>query len=161
MGRWLRIVNETAQGIATVILIGGGVTFAYSYVEGYTNPVMGPLAVSNVHPLEDEQFAVGFDGTAMKLRQCDWVESRWYIGKRFEPSVRTLWTFSEPPEVRLTGELAWHDMTVQMTPEQLLRDSHADTVHKCPWSPWNTVTPFWDSNDDIPVPAHLIKETAS
>tara|TARA_R110000737_G_scaffold153408_4_gene182677 strand:+ start:3479 stop:3967 length:489 start_codon:yes stop_codon:yes gene_type:complete len=151
----LQLLNEAAKIFATVVVVAVSVTFAYSYVEGYVDPVMGPLAVSGVRPIDDAQFAVEFDGAALKLRQCDWVESRWYIGERFEPSVRTLWTFTEPPAVRLTGELVWNDMTVQMTPEQLLHDSHADTVHKCPWSAWNTVTPFYDSNDDIPIPAYL------
>ena len=158
--RFFAVANEVAKVIATVLFVTGAVTFGYSFIEGYVDPVMGPLTFEDVHQVEDEAFTVRFDGVADKLRACDWVESRWYVGERFAPSVRTVWTFTGPPEVRPTGTLVWPDMTVQMTPEQLFHDSHADVVHKCPWSLWNTVTPFYDSNDDIPLPAYLFKEPA-
>ena len=160
MIRALKIANQLAKDGAAVIFVTGSVTFAYSYVEGYIAPVMGPLTFEDVRQVSDEAFTVQFDGVADKLRACDWVESRWYVGERFAPSVRTVWTFTGPPEVRPTGTLVWPDMTVQMTPEQLFHDSHADVVHKCPWALWNTVTPFYDSNDDIPLPAYLFKEPA-
>jgi hypothetical protein len=157
MRRFLSVANQIAKGIATVVFVAGSVTFVYSYVEGYVDPVMGPLSLEDVHPVEGEAFTVRFDGVAEKLRACDWVESRWYVGERFAPSVRTVWTFQGPPVVRPVGTLVWPDMTVQMTPEQLFHDSHADVVHKCPWNPWSTVTPFYDSNDDIPLPEYLFK----
>ena len=160
MIRALKIANQMAKGGATVIFVTGSVTFVYSYFEGYIDPVMGPLTFEDVRQVSDEAFTVQFDGVADKLRACDWVESRWYVGERFAPSVRTVWTFTGPPEVRPTGTLVWPDMTVQMTPEQLFHDSHADVVHKCPWSLWDTVTPFYDSNDDVPLPAYLFKEPA-
>tara|TARA_R110000823_G_scaffold5692_4_gene22444 strand:- start:778 stop:1263 length:486 start_codon:yes stop_codon:yes gene_type:complete len=160
MIRALKIANQIAKGGATVIFVTGSVTFAYSYFEGYIDPVMGPLTFEDVRQVSNEAFTVQFDGVADKLRACDWVESRWYVGERFAPSVRTVWTFTGPPEVRPTGTLVWPDMTVQMTPEQLFHDSHADVVHKCPWSLWDTVTPFYDSNDDVPLPAYLFKEPA-
>jgi hypothetical protein len=152
--RFLAVANDVAKVIATVILVTGAVTFGYSFIEGRVDPVMGPLTFEDIRQVDGEEFAVRFDGVAEKFRVCDWVESRWYVGERFASSARTGWSWTGPPEVRLTGELVWDDMTVQMTPEQLLHDSHADTVHKCPWSPWNTVTPFYDST---PLP----EETAS
>ena len=155
MRAFLQLLNEAAKVFATVVVIAGSVTFAYSYVEGYVDPVMGPLSFENVHRTGDEEFSVTFDGVAQKLRACDWVESRWYVGERFEPSVRTVWAFTGPPEVRPEGTLRWRDMTVQMTAKQFYHNSHADVVHKCPWSAWNTITPFYDSNDDTPIPAYL------
>jgi len=132
-----------------VFLFGG--TFVYSLVEGYVDPVVTPMQISNPR-VGPSQYDVTFDGTAEKLRNCDWVESRWYIGERFELSVRTVWLFAGPPEVRSEGALAWRDQVAAMSPQELFQNSHADVVHRCPWRLWNTVTPLYDSNDDVPMP---------
>ena len=90
MRRFLSVVNQTAKGIATVVFVAGSVTFAYSYIEGYVDPVMRPLSLEDVHPVKGEAFTVRFDGVAEKLRACDWVAGMLASGLRpaFAPSGR-------------------------------------------------------------------------
>jgi hypothetical protein len=39
-----------------------------------------------------------------------------------------------------------------MSPQELFQNSHANVVHQCSWGLWRTITPFYDSNDDVPMP---------
>jgi hypothetical protein len=151
MGRFLRKLDSLVFGAATLLVLFFSATFIYSLVEGYVDPVVSKLQIENPR-VGPNEFDVTFDGQAEKLRNCTWIESRWYIGERFELSVRTNWLFAGPPQVRTGGTLVWRDQVVSMTPQELYHNSHADVVHTCPWRLWNVVTPLYDSNDDVPVP---------
>ena len=147
----IRTLDQLAWRIALFILLAGGTGYAYSWAEGYVDPVMEPLTIFNVRQGPTE-FEVTFDGSATKLRNCVWISSRWWVGERFGSSVRTSWAYAGPPLVRGAGDLTWENQTVLMSPQQLYQHSHADVVHKCPWRLWNTVTPFYDSDPDTPLP---------
>ena len=127
-----------AIGILIMVVFAGPI----GRITGAIWPVMGPLTISNVR--EAPPFVTRFDGEAIKLRDCIWEESRWYIGERDGPSVRTIWTFSGPPVVREKGGHGWTDMTVLMAARDLMNNSYADAVHDCGW-PWLTITKFYDS----------------
>lgn len=145
-------INAWAFHLAAALAAGIGITFVYSLVEGYIDPVMAPLEISNLRRGPSE-FDVTFDGQAVKLRgNCEWIESRWYIGERWERSQRTKWDFSGRPQIRGAGVLVWEDQIAAMSPQELVRTAHASTVHNCPWRIWKVVTPFYDSDPDAPTP---------
>jgi hypothetical protein len=149
--KFVRWINNVAFAGALSLLLLSSVAYVYSWVEGYVDPVMSPMEISNARRGPTE-FSTTFDSASTKLRECVWLESNWYIGERGGPSVRTLWQFSGPPTIRTTGELEWLDQTVNMSPQELFQNSHANVIHQCPWRLWYTVTPLYDSNDDVPVP---------
>ena len=151
MKKLLKVINAWVFGAAVSLVLFFSVTFIYAVFEGFIDPVVTPLQIENPR-VGPNEFDVTFDGSSQKLRNCDWLESRWYIGERFELSVRTSWLFAGPPEVRESGLMEWRDQVVSMAPRELYQNSHADVVHRCPWRLWDVVTPFWDSNDDVPVP---------
>ena len=146
-----KCLDRFMVGAAVSLVLASTLSFSYSLIEGYVDPVLTPLVITNPR-LGPTEFDVTFDASAEKLRNCDWIESRWYIGERFEHGVRTRWTFAGKPMVRAKGVLIWFDQTAQMTPQELFQNSHADAVHQCPWRLFPTVTPIWDSNDDLPAP---------
>ena len=149
---FVRKFDNFAFHLAAAFVIVLASTYIYSLVEGYVDPVMEPLEISNIRRGPSE-FDVTFDGQAVKLRgDCEWIESRWYIGQRWERNQRTRWDFTGRPQIRKEGLLVWKDQIAAMSPQELVQNSHANTVHKCPWRPWRTVTPFYDSNPDAEIP---------
>tara|TARA_R110002167_G_scaffold74809_2_gene209099 strand:- start:312 stop:908 length:597 start_codon:yes stop_codon:yes gene_type:complete len=142
----LRKLNELASHIAALLVLLAAASFGYSLVEGRINPVMGPLQVTQVYGSEQPYNTI-FDGEADKLRDCTWIESRWYIGSRDGANVRTLWDYSGPPKVRREGRLEWQGQSARMSQHDLLRNSFADTVHDC-GLPWKTVTPFYEATGE-------------
>jgi len=150
--RLFRKLDKFAFHLAAVLIATLGLTYMYSKVEGYIDPVMEPLKIYNIRRGPSE-FDVTFDGQAVKLRgDCEWIESRWYIGERWERSQRTQWDFTDRPQIREGGLLVWEDQIAAMTPQELVQNSHADTIHSCPWRLWPVVTPFYDSDDDLELP---------
>jgi hypothetical protein len=147
----LKWINNVAFAGALSLLSLGAVAYVYSWVEGYIDPVMTRLEISNVRQGPTE-FSITFDGTATKLRDCTWIETNWYIGERGDRSVRTDGDYSGRPRINGAGLLTWADQTVEMSPQELFQNSHANVVHQCPWGLWRTITPFYDSNDDVPMP---------
>jgi hypothetical protein len=135
--------SRVIERLAAVTVLLGFLSYAYSFVEGSVNPVMGDLEITDVRDDDRDEFGVVFDGTASKFRDCTWVESRWYIGTRSGSNVRTLWSYSGKPRLRDVGDLQWTDMTARMTQWELMNNSFADVVHDCNWSPWPVVTPFY------------------
>ncbi|NKB28265.1 MAG: hypothetical protein GKR99_12200 [Rhodobacteraceae bacterium] len=87
-------------------------------------------------------------GRARRLRNCNWVETRWWLGRRGEQRVPVVVEFRDPPQIRSEGETGWVGMVVQgMLPDQVLRNSHSDVVYRCyggPWSGLETIVPFYD-----------------
>ena len=143
----IRKLDDLAFRAAALIVLGAVFSFGYSLVEGRINPVMGQLTIS--HLVEAPPFLTTFDGEAVKLRDCDWVESRWYIGRRDGMAVATLWEYAGPPRIRESGDLEWISQTVRMARGDLLNNSFADVVHNCPWQPWATVTPFYTATGEL------------
>jgi len=149
---FVRKFDDFAFHLAAAFVILIGSTFLYSLVEGYVDPVMAPLEISNIRRGPSE-FDVTFDGKAVKLRgDCEWIESRWYIGQRWERSQRTKWNFTSRPQIRKGGLLVWKDQIAAMSPQELVQHSHVSTVHDCPWRIWHVVTPFYDSDPDAEMP---------
>ena len=153
MKKVLKWVNDFAFLLAAALIIVSAGAYAYSWVEGYVDPVMTPLQISNPRQ-GPTQFSTTFDSQSTKLRgDCVWIGTNWYIGERDDLSVRTEGAYSDRPTINGAGVLTWLNQTVEMSPDELFLNSHANVVHQCPYRLWQTVTPFYDSNDDMPVPA--------
>ena len=149
--REFRRLDVIAFRAAVAIVFVALASLAWRQVEAIFWPVVGPLEISNIRAGATDFEAI-FDGSAVKHRDCTWVESRWYVGLRGAQSVRTAWQYSGPPLIRTEGVHNWTDMTIQMSYRDLIRNSHADVVHKCPRSMWLTVTPFYDADANAVVP---------
>lgn len=120
-------------------------------LEPRLTPVITPLTITNISARDvagQAQPDTVIAGHATRLRGCDFHELRWYLGQRGSQRTPIAVTFLDPPTVRTTGETSWEGIVVlDIAPEQVLRNSHADAVHRCysgPWSSINTVTPFYD-----------------
>lgn len=73
-------------------------------------------------------------GEAEKLRDCKWVETRWYLGSRDDPNAPLMRRFEhlEPPQIRGVGTLYWGGMKFPIeSKEVVLNETHADVLHSC------------------------------
>ena len=113
-------------------------------VEGYWFPVMGALTIEDPSPMPPPHYRTKWRGSADKLRDCSFVELQWFLGARNGRKVSVKVDFTDPPEVRGAGRLHFQGIVIQLDPYETRTNSHADVIHKCPWRPWNTRTPFYD-----------------
>lgn len=120
-------------------------------IEARVWTVITPLTITSIsaRPVDlSEHDDTVIAGHAIRLRDCTFLELRWYLGQRGSPRVPVGVTFLDPPQVRTSGETAWKGIVVlDLTPEQVLRNSHADAVYSCysgPWASIRSVMPFYD-----------------
>ena len=129
-------------------LLGLTSVFVYELggeVEGRIWPVMGQLELSEPEAYPPPSYRTRWKGRATKLRNCNFVRLEWYLGPRHGRHVEVEVEFTDPPEIRMAGELHWDGIVISLVPEATLRNSHADVLHRCPGRPWLTRTPFFTS----------------
>lgn len=115
------------------------------WVEPRLFPIITRLEVTAIRP---EAGGSVLAGRAVRLRACDWVETRWYLGRRGARRVPIEVRYRDAPQIRPTGGTAWEGIVlVDLAPQQVLANSHADAVYRCyggPLSGVETVMPFYD-----------------
>ena len=116
------------------------------HVEGKLFPVVSELTVYDFEPLPPPAYRHKFKGHADKLRDCNWVRTEWYLGKRGSLRVPVVFDYGEKPRLNQVGRIFWGDMRISLDPFEVLNNSHADVIHDCGW-PWLTRTPFYDSEE--------------
>ena len=129
-------------------LVGLTSVFVYEFggvIEGRLFPVMGQLELRDAMAVPPPEYRTRWKGRAMKYRNCNFVRLEWYMGPRHGRHVEVDVGFTDPPEIRNAGELHWNGIVISLSAESTLRNSHADVLHKCPWRPWLTRTPFFTS----------------
>lgn len=132
---------------AAVVL--GWLIFAFQdgigQIEGRLLPVTTPVVLSNPTPTPPPSYRHTWEGRATKLRECEFVAASWYLGSPDGRRVAVAFDFTDPPKVRGEGELVWTGVRISLDPDEVRQNSHAYVLHQCPWRPWLTRTPFYDS----------------
>lgn len=115
------------------------------WFEARFKPVITRLEITSIQA--DPEGSV-LAGHARRLRNCNWVETRWWLGRRGAQRVPVEVRFRDPPQIRATGDTSWTGIViVALTAEQVLRHSHADVIYRCYggiWSAVETIVPFYD-----------------
>lgn len=137
-----RVFISALAGVATVFAIEFG-----GEIEGRFVPVVSPLTVEGVRqPLgksaHDRPSVV--EGSATKLRGCNFVRVEWFLGPRNGRRVQVRMEFRDPPQIRGPGVLHWTGIWVELSQEEIRVNSHADVLHKCGRRPWLTRSPYYD-----------------
>jgi len=127
------------------IAILGPVIYAKT-LEPVWHPVITRIEITAAHA---DPLGTVLEGVANRRRECSWVTTRWWLGRRGEQRVPVMVEYRDKPQVRPAGETSWTGIViVDLTPEQTLRNSHADAVYRCwSWWPWSRVElaiPFYD-----------------
>ena len=107
-------------------------------LEGRLFPVTKPMQIAEVVP--DGMNGVQIRGTIEKIRDCAFVEVRFFLGTpkaRAQVQVQ----FLEESRVRERGQFEFGPWYVQLTPEQLRGEWFAYALHRCHWG-WETRTPL-------------------
>lgn len=101
-------------------------------LQGEIWPVVTPLQVDTVSPFAmlDGTPATRISGTAVKLRDCNFRTTRWYIEDADGRDTRVNAYFLDPPLIRQPGVLTWDALIVGVTPE-MLSTSRAEVHHEC------------------------------
>ena len=131
LAKGLPVFVIAALGAAGAILFSQNI----GPIEGRLAPVMGPLSLHSpvAHPPPANQFK--WHGEAQKLRGCDFIRVQWFLGPRNGRRVEVNMHFTDPPEVRDTGALAWSGIVIALDPVEVRRNSHADVIHQYPYRP--------------------------
>lgn len=134
--------------ILVLAVFASPIASALGRLEGRVLPVMGPLDMISSVPAPPPDYRHRWNAEATKLRNCQWIETIWYLGPRNGSKVRVSVSYTDPPEVRTVGRLYWTGLVVNLDPAELMGNSHSDVVHQCPWRPWRTVTPWFDGTGE-------------
>jgi hypothetical protein len=129
---------------ATALFLNTSVFWA-GVVEGRLFPVMGPLTVYDPQPLPPPSYQFVWKGYADKLRDCRYIRTEWFLGKRGGQHVGVNMGYTDPPTVRLSGRLHWDGIRIALSPDEVLGNSYAMVYHRCPGRWWDTATVFYDS----------------
>lgn len=111
-------------------------------IEGRVFPVAGPAVVEEIDRFEDGW--TYFSMSAPKRRDCNWRSTKFYLGDRSNGNVPVAFEHLDRPQVRGPGRQYWPSSRIQLSPDQLLNNAHADVAHTCGWGLWLTVTPFYN-----------------
>lgn len=135
-----RIFISLLAGITAVFIHGTA-----GEIEGRLFPVMGRLTIYDPEPFPPPDYRTRFRGRAVKRRNCEFVRVEWFLGPRDGAHVEVRFEYTDPPMLRATGEHAWNGILIHLSPDVVLSNSHADVLHRCPWRPWLTRTPYYDA----------------
>lgn len=111
-------------------------------------PVATPLTITRIVATPD---GARLEGFAQRLRgKCDWVATRWWIGQRGQSRVPIKVEFLDKPEIRGEGRMAWAGILLNISPDQVVRNSHSDTLYSClpgeALGSVKTISRFYDGN---------------
>ena len=112
-------------------------------LEGRFFPVASQVVLYDPVPHVPPAYQYVWKGRAQKLRDCEFVALDWYLGKRGGGRVGIAAKFLDAPQVRRTGLIQFERIVIALEKDALISNSHADVIHKCPWRPWQTRTPFY------------------
>ena len=128
--------------VAVVLTIGNR---ALKNIDGWVNPVVGLLEITDIrrHPTEPESVMIA--GNAEKFRNCDWLGIEWFVGKVDGRSASVPARFDDKPQVRATGVMHWSELVVSLPEDVVCNSSYAFVVHNC-HPLWLTRSLFYDSN---------------
>lgn len=142
----IRIVDRICGAIVLLGLLAYIVSVTAPSIEGRLFPVVSPIEVHSPVPHVPPAYQYKWKGRAEKLRNCEFIQVEWYLGRRAGGRVRVSAEFLDPPQVRPAGVLEWERLVIALEQGAVISNSHADVIHKCPMRPWNTRTPFYDTN---------------
>lgn len=115
-----------------------------SYIEFSYNPVMVPGELLDAHTAPNKEGFTEVSFTAIKLRDCDWKNTRWYYGDRNTSYVKVPMSHGEKPRIRNTGEQKWDRTYVFLNEESIRNESFAIAEHSCNRF-WNTYSLIYES----------------
>ena len=136
-GGWFKLRHEL---IAWTIIAAAVVPFFLAKIEPSLRPIITPLQVESVEPYEGGSRIVG---GAERLRDCSFVDLHWYLGREGEQSAAVSVSFLDKPQIREAGKTHWDGIVVNLSPSQIVNNSHAAVEYDCrPWGP-TTMQPFY------------------
>lgn len=154
----LRFIDWIAAGLVAAALL---VTFGLPLV-GRIEGAYWPVVVNTEFGAHVQSGPPAhryiWTATAVKLRDCEPLRNEqgsfvsWYLGPRNGRRVEVLADFLDKPKVRPSGILAFDALAISLEPSEVLENSHADVLHRCPiltiagvtvWRPWKTQTRFY------------------
>ena len=97
---------RTVQTLTIFVIFGSLALLPWGAIEGRWLPVMGNLAISDPRPYPPPDYRTKWNGTAVKLRNCEWLRTEWYLGDRNGGRVRVNFEHLDPPQVRTPGQLS-------------------------------------------------------
>jgi hypothetical protein len=109
-------------------------TFAGRYIDYYYNPVMIPGEYISGKMDDKTGFSV-ISFNATKIRDCQWIETKWYNGSPMGEHNQITMFHGEKPETRPTGLQTWDNTFIYLPLEEIQNESYAIATHSC--------NPFW------------------
>ena len=150
----VRANKGTPQENSQRVMVAGIVAAAALYLlvkslEGYAPqlegrwfPVVSRAELLSHTALPPPSYRTRWNATAQKYRDCEYIETRWYLGPRGGRRVQVTAEHQDPPQVRDVGRLEWSGLIIWLDPVATRQNSHADVVHRCHGF-WNTISPFY------------------
>lgn len=111
-------------------------------LEGKHFPVVERAEIVVSDKISDDPNVTRFEGTARKLRNCEFNRIYWRIGKPGESQAPAQITILESDKVRTPGEFSFGPWITRMTPRDLLYNSEGIVVHDC-HPLWQTISTFY------------------
>lgn len=158
--------------VAAVVLAWGanlpaGIADPIGRFEGRYWPVTERMAITEDVEIGDNWTTIS--GTMTKLRDCEFVEMRWFYGT---PDARSSvqYRIEEGAKVRKKGAFNFGPWSVQLSIEDLKSyqtadgyrsASYAEVYHDCPLfrfagvtlhKPWTTITQMWPGTGTVFIP---------
>ena len=115
-------------------------------LEGRFFPVVNQVELISFRPTPPPVYRTEWQARGVKLRSCEFIRIEWFLGQRNAPRVGVSVEFLDPPRVWGVGGMTWHRLTISLSPDETLHNSHGDVLHRCPMRPWLTRTQFFTSS---------------
>ena len=147
------IIEAVSIGVLFVALVPLTVTT----FEPRVAPIITPLKIESITAVDGGSKIVG---SAERLRDCSFVELHWYIGRNGEQSAAAEIKFLDRPQVRSLGETHWNGIIVDLSPEEVISNSHAVVEYQC----WGrslppTLQPWYNGDGHDLLPAERLEWT--
>lgn len=131
--------------LSVLLVLAAFVPFLVTSVEPKVKPVITPLQITSVEKIGPNTTRI--KGNATRLRNCDFIQLNWYLGRRGGQVAKVRVAFEDKPQIRDEGHTEWEGIIVGLLPDQIINNSHANVVYRC-WGPLGPKTnqPFYDGD---------------
>jgi len=121
-------VRSVIEAVSICVLFAALVPLAVTTFEPKVAPIITPLKIESITAVDGGSKIVG---SAKRLRDCNFIELHWYVGRDGEQSAAAEVKFLDRPQVRPLGKTHWNGIIVDLSPEEVISNSHAVVEYQC------------------------------
>ena len=117
----------------SVIAVAATIPWAFplllEFETSYFPVVIAPAEIEQQTQVSDLRREVS--GKSLKVRDCDYRGIEWNFGRRGFANSNIFQHFGEPPNPKPMGPFPFGPWVLHMSPEQNIKDTHANVRHQC------------------------------